>query len=430
MPSHGDDFYSVLTAAINDLAEHGFDSVERIAGWTRKLRNAAERSLVDPASIETQLRDALARKYSDMVDGGGLLKLHTGVPRFTIDRLRPALRTVLDQRIAASASLIRLNRDEAINKTLRRFQGWSTSIPAGGAAEPDKAQTKKAIRKSLAQLPFEERRVLIDQGHKLVASISDIVATDGGAIAGMWRSHWRQAGYDYREDHKERDGRFWLVRGSWAHNAGLVRPAPGAGFTDDQTQPAEEISCRCAYQYIYALRDLPADMLTAKGKATLERVRAAIRADAVADAGIVQAIADAKRLDAMRYHRGLAEVSEVDDHSAWNARYDPDTDAIEVEAKLTREPPQTQLQVLLHEIGHRGQEVDPAGYAAFKSLHLDGMHNFLNMANHAHLADFGRKGRVDNLAEEVFAESYARAMMGLPLPDELARFWRSRVATR
>lgn len=267
-----DDFNEVLSRAIEDMLANGFDSMERVDRWTRELRSAAERSLITPASLEQMLRDGLAQVYRKMVEKGDVVRYAPGVERFTLEKLKPALRSELDRRIMASADLIKLNRRQSIDKTLQRFQGWSTSIPPGGVSGETRPEVRKTVRKALAQLPFEERRVLIDQGHKLTASISSIVAADGGAIAGLWRSHWRQAGYDYREDHKERDGQVYLVRDSWAHQAGLVKKGP-AGYTDDVTQPAQEPFCRCFYRWIFNLRDLPGDMLTAKGKATLERVR-------------------------------------------------------------------------------------------------------------------------------------------------------------
>ena len=135
--------------------------------------------------MEQMLKDALAAVYDRLVEKGDVVRLHPGIPRFTLERLKPQLRAELDRRILASADLIRLNRKNSIEKTLQRFVGWSTSIPKGGSDVVDKAAEKKKIRKSLAQLPFEERRVLIDQGHKLRASISEIVAKDGNAIAGV-----------------------------------------------------------------------------------------------------------------------------------------------------------------------------------------------------------------------------------------------------
>jgi hypothetical protein len=271
-PGKQQTFQDVLAAAIADIVEHGFDSMERVEKWVRDLRLEAERSLISAASLEQQLRDGLASVYRRMVDQGGALRYNPGVERFTLDKLRPALRGELDRRILASANLIKLNRAQAIDKTLQRFQGWSTSIPKGGVSGEARAEVKKNVRKSLAQLPFEERRVLIDQGSKLIASINEIVATDGGAIAGRWVSHWRQAGYDYREDHKERDEKVYLIRDSWAPAAGLAKKGR-AGYADEITQPAQEPFCRCYYVYLYNLRDLPSDMITAKGKAALADVR-------------------------------------------------------------------------------------------------------------------------------------------------------------
>lgn len=279
MPS--DEFQTTLDQAVEDMLAHGFDSVERVEMWTRRLREAARRALISPELLDEMLKERLASIYRRMVERDGILKFNPGVERFTYQRIKPKLRAELDRRIMASANLIRLNRDEAIEKTLRRFQGWSTSLPRGGVSAETRAEVKANVRKSMRSLPFEERRVLIDQGHKLVASINDVIAVDGGAIAAKWRSNWRQPGYDYREDHRERDDRIYLIRDSWAARAGLVKPARGVGHSDDVTQPGQEPFCRCYFVYLYNLADLPADMLTAKGKAALssaegrEEVRAA-----------------------------------------------------------------------------------------------------------------------------------------------------------
>jgi hypothetical protein len=268
-------FSDVLAEAIADIVDHGFDSMERIERWKRELRLAAETSLVSPASLEQQLNEGLAAIYKKMVDQGGVLKYNPGVARYTLENIKPALRSELDRRIIASANLIKLKRAEAIDKTLARFEGWSTSIHPGGVSAEKKSEVKKNVRKSLASLPFEERRVLIDQGHKLVSTISEIVAADGGAIAGRWRSNYRQAGYDYREDHKERDDKIYLIRDSWAHRAGLVKRA-AVGYYDEISAPGQEPFCRCYMIWIYNIRDLPEAMLTVKGRDMLAAVRAKI----------------------------------------------------------------------------------------------------------------------------------------------------------
>lgn len=267
-------FYDTLTAAINDLMLHGYDSQERVEQWIGRIRDAARLTLVPEAVLERQLQDMLGQVYRRTVESDKLITLHPGVPAYRLEQIKPKLRAELDRRILASAGLIRLNRASSIERTLQRFAGWATSIPVGGTEVTDRRKTKEQIRRGIAALPFEERRVIIDQGHKLVASINDIVATDGGAIAAVWHSHWREAGYNYRQDHKARDGRIYVVRGNWALRGGLMR-LDGHEYLDDITRPGEEPFCRCYVEYLYTLRDLPERMLTRKGFAALQGARSA-----------------------------------------------------------------------------------------------------------------------------------------------------------
>lgn len=271
-------FQRILTEAVRDISENGYDSAARLEDWLLKLRLAAEADSVSDAEIAAALKRTLGATYDRLVDKGGLTRT-AGVSRFTIERIRPQLRAELNRRIMASADLIKLNRDEAVSKTMRRFSGWATSVPPGGAGSVDKAHVKKTVRKALASEPFESRRVLIDQGHKLASNINAIAAEGGGAIAAEWRSRWREPGYDYREPHKERSigGKVFLIRDSWAHERGLVKPS-AEGYTDQIEKPGELPFCRCSYVYLFSLRDLPADMLTQKGKAELEWVRSEIAA--------------------------------------------------------------------------------------------------------------------------------------------------------
>lgn len=264
-------FYQVLTEAINYFAENGFKSEKALDIWVKKLRQAAYDSLIPEKTLVKELERSLGQVYRRLVTQNGLLKTNKGLTKFTIEKLKPKMKAELDRRILASANLIKLNREEAISNTLRRFQGWATSIPVGGSEAVDRREEKQYIKKSLAKLDFEERRVIVDQTHKLIANINDVAATYGGAIAAEWHSHWRQEGYNYREDHRERDKNIYVIKDSWAAKKGLIKPLNG--YTDDITQPGEEVFCRCNYQYIYNLRDLPENMLTIKGKTALESVK-------------------------------------------------------------------------------------------------------------------------------------------------------------
>lgn len=414
-------FYETLTAAIDDIAKYGFDSQQRVENWQRLIKEAAERSGRGQAQMEQDLRAALGAVYRKMVERNGVLRFHPGVERFTVERVKPTLRAELDRRILVSADLIRLNRRATVEKTLQRFSGWASSVPAGGSDVVSRGKVKEEVRQGLVGLRFEERRVLVDQGHKLTASINEIVASASNAIAATWHSHWRQANYDYREDHKERDNLTYAIRGSWALERGLINK--GDGYIDEITRPGEEVFCRCWYTYVYSLRDLPSSMLTAKGRVALDDTRMKVRADS-ADGDL---LAEAEALDRPGYARGLKRVRAVPDRDQWHAEYDPDTQEIVVQAKFFRELPQERLHVLLHEIGHRGQDVDEAAYEDFKRRHLNSLPAFLSMANPVHLRDFERRGHVDSVAAEAFAESYARAMLGMQMPSALAEFWEEMV---
>lgn len=269
--------YDVITQAVSDLSEHGFDSAERVAFWQAKIKAAAEASLTSADELERMLRQSMASIYKRLVESGGAIKHHPGVSRFTLDKLRPQMRAELDRRILASGDLIKLNRGQAIDKTLSRFSGWATSIPAGGSKAVDKVEEKAHIRKALTSSDWDSRRVLIDQGHKLSASIHQTLANDGQALGGYWNSHYRQPGYNFRKDHAERAGKFYLFRGTWAQKAGLIKPGPD-GYYDEITAVASEPFCRCWLTFSYALRQLPPECLTAKGVEELERARKVVAA--------------------------------------------------------------------------------------------------------------------------------------------------------
>lgn len=262
-------FYETVSAAIRDIEEHGFDSMARIEKWQNEITKAAKRSMMSEDAMQKALHRTFHRIYDRMVKGG-YVKVAPGVSKFTVEQLKPKLRRELERRMMTSQQLIKLNREAMIEKTRQRFVGWASSVPAGGSKAVDRKDVSKDVRKALASLPFNERRVMIDQAQKFHADLADIVATDNDAIAAIWHSHWKRPGYNYREDHKERDKLVYAIRGNWAIEKGLMKAGP-AGYTDEITRPGEEVFCSCDYEYVYNIRDLPEEMLTAKGRKSLEQ---------------------------------------------------------------------------------------------------------------------------------------------------------------
>ncbi|OYY59045.1 MAG: hypothetical protein B7Y55_01155 [Polynucleobacter sp. 35-46-207] len=260
-------FDEVLKRLIDEVTKSGFADSPRMTSMMRELKAAAEESFIAPEKLEKMMGASLHTYFKRATSPRRLKINNSGVERLNITRIMPELRSELDRRILANASLIKLNRAQAIDKTLQRFAGWATSVPANAAKSVDKAEVTRDISKTARDLRYEVRRREIDQGHKLMAAIDATIAHGNGAIAMQWQSHWRQPGYDYREDHKERDGKVYAIRGAWAISDGLINK--GAGYTDEITAPAQEISCKCNGIYLYSLNELPDEMLTAKGRAEL-----------------------------------------------------------------------------------------------------------------------------------------------------------------
>jgi len=258
-------FFDVINQAIADLKRHGYDSAERVDGWITRITESALRHRVPESVLQRDMKDSLMAIYRREVERGGVLKRHKGVKAITLDYIKPTLRGELDRRIMANANLIKFNRKQSIAKTLQRFSGWATSIPAGGSKAVDNQDVEKDLKKALKSLPYEERRVIVDQGHKFTAAINNILAKDGGAIAVIWHSRWRQAGYDYRQDHKERDKKMYLMRDSWARKQGLVKAGTN-GYYDQITAVGEEVFCRCTAEYLYDLEDVEPGLLTDAGR--------------------------------------------------------------------------------------------------------------------------------------------------------------------
>jgi len=257
-------FYQEVSAAISHFQAFGFTSQAQLDQWVGRIRRAALLQLKPPAETERELKRVLGDRYKHLVTKAGILNSMPEVSRYTLEKVKPKLRKELDRRIMASANLISLNRQEAVSTTLRRFQGWATSIPVGGSRAVDKQAEKDAIRKPLSQMTFIERRVVIDQTHKLIGAIRDITATDAGAIALIWHSPWRRPGYDYRDTHKARDEKIYAIRGNWAIEKGLMKAGPN-GYYDEITAVGEEVYCSCNAQYLFSLSRLPPEFLTKAG---------------------------------------------------------------------------------------------------------------------------------------------------------------------
>ena len=254
-----------IAEAVREIGGRGY-TPELLAYWAQRIRASIQQTPRREASV--MARAAMDAMYRKAI-GRDLIKHHAGISRFTVESMQPNLRPLLRARIFAAADLIKLNREQAMEVTLHRFAGWATSHPAG--APLDQVEVRKHIGKRLQSSIYEDRRMLIDQGHKLLAAVNQTIAEGAGAIAAQWH-HVHEANYDARPEHVARDGRIYLLRDSWAHKDGLIKPGRW-GYSDEITQPAQEPYCRCTFTFLYSLSRIPTDLLTEKGRKVMEQTR-------------------------------------------------------------------------------------------------------------------------------------------------------------
>jgi hypothetical protein len=110
------------------------------------------------------------------------------------------------------------------------------------------------------------------------AEIEYVLALENSPIAATWDYSRldEQGEYAMTYDHKDRDERVYAVRGNWAIAKGLMSVGPD-GYIDDIDHPSQEVGCMCSLVWVYALRDLPANMVTDYGRSELKRVRTNIQ---------------------------------------------------------------------------------------------------------------------------------------------------------
>ncbi len=262
------DFYRVLAQALDEFAKHGYDSQERLRYWLGKLRQAVNQTLPGSEKTRRDIQARLGKLFRNATSETAAKRQHPWLTQYALQRMGPKLAPILERRILVSVDLIKLHREQSIEKVLQRFQGLVTSIPAGGTRDMDRAEAKRDIAKSLRQMSFEERRVVIDQGAKLVANVQQTVAESNDALGFVWE-HVHQAGYDGRPEHEARDGKFFALRGNWAIEAGLMKRGPNP-YADEIDMVAEKPFCRCKARYVYNIRELPPECLTEKGRARIQ----------------------------------------------------------------------------------------------------------------------------------------------------------------
>jgi hypothetical protein len=302
-------YRQVVESAMKDLMKRGVSRTS-LAKCMSEIRKA----FPDSKELEKKTEAMLTRVYESSKRQAAIQYLkakkqkddnaiHEGgeasVPVFTRRDIDARARQLLDKKIMEAVNLIVLNREKEMNLSLQRFSGWATSLGDTGPATVIKARRTKVgekqvvkngkfvtvpvwemvmsrvpvkgtrgvastqlelfpeiakITKPANDMGYIQRRVANDQGHKLVAAISEAVAESQQAIGYEWHHHFSK---NPRKDHEDLDGVILLYKSSWAAQQGLIKPLKGTDWAEDfDTRPALEVNCRCTASYIYTLRNL------------------------------------------------------------------------------------------------------------------------------------------------------------------------------
>ncbi len=229
--------------------------MDELVRWLNRLRDALRGEMPTDEMIHAMVKRYLSGRYRTVTKS---INVRHALPRrIGPEAIAAEFRPYLQDRIRASVELIKLNRDEEIERQLRRFAGWATGARIAQKGSDDFAELKKGTHKALSSMTYVRRRVCIDQGHKLMAAIDDTIAQQYGALAREWRHIIPHAGYDSRKEHLARDHKIYAVRGAKG-----VKPDKN-GYVDElDDQPGELPYCSCFYLSIYNPDELPEDMRT------------------------------------------------------------------------------------------------------------------------------------------------------------------------
>jgi len=243
-----------------------------IAGEYRRLVSVGTFNKTPQQSIEPYLNNLFKKE----IESGKLLKRNEGIDRFTLERIKPQFRQLLEDRVKANIQLIKLERSNSIDVSTARFSGWLMSFDGGQEKIPPAKQLpafQNITKPMLEQKSYEHSRRAIDQGHKMLRAIDSVVAEQGGAIAAVWHAHPPTSFYDARKEHWARDGEIFVYKNSPAMEKGLVKKGSNPYFEDLPDPPAFLINCTCWTKNIYslsALHRIAPELLTTKAKELLK----------------------------------------------------------------------------------------------------------------------------------------------------------------
>lgn len=194
---------------------------------------------------------------------------HLGLATYKLSDLNNLFKKQYEAQINASLGLIRTHNDENMLKLKRRFYDWVTLKNTGD----DKEKLRKMV-----ELPKDKKTkfLLKDQTNKLAAGIDNIIANHYKPIAFQWKTRndnkvvGKPGGVNPKVtdpkihgDHWARKDKFYYYPNNEYVKKGYLNLNNFAGSINNikDGMPGIPIGCRCYAKFIYALEDLPKNLI-------------------------------------------------------------------------------------------------------------------------------------------------------------------------
>ncbi|MEY3760473.1 MAG: hypothetical protein RIR39_1964 [Pseudomonadota bacterium] len=254
---------NLLKLAIKAIIANNF-SADVSGYWLTRLQSILSNTS-NPAGVREYVTGKLAPKFNRYFRLDNLKKAHKGIEPFTLKELSGGAQSILQETIRKNVDKIVLSKESAELLTMNRFSSWILS----GDDSQHLSKLEAHIKKPINNTDYENRRLLNDQGHKMIAAVNESIALDGGAIAMQWHQNYT---HDPRVTHKRLNGKIYILKDSQPVRDGLLKSGDNPYLEDLGTMPALEVNCTCSGVYFYNLLALYRQYPSAFTKKGLEVV--------------------------------------------------------------------------------------------------------------------------------------------------------------
>lgn len=217
------------------------------------------------------VRAYMNKKYYSFLNDSFKQK-HKGMSAYTHNDISKEFRKALERRILHSLQAIKIKDQQLLLDLESRFLSFITDEKKEKSLQ--NLKDNLAANKSTKIAKNYVKNVVSDQVARLNDDIDSIHAKLNGALGLIWHtmedtkvvgnpSGKYPKGNELHNDHYKRNNVFFALKNSYATKKGLLK-ADIFEDLEDIKKVGRGLNCRCYYEYIYDLRDVPKEYL-AKG---------------------------------------------------------------------------------------------------------------------------------------------------------------------